>query len=140
MSAMKVWAVTSGSYSDYRVDLLFTTKELAEAYIASKQEGSRWSEPNDTPECFAIWDALPGPDELRWYASAVLLNFQVLGRNEWSDEVHPWDADFEDSETISEYNGTTRIVVARHTKEEAVQRVSEWVAEQMDAERKRLGL
>lgn len=35
---MKIYAVTSGYYSDYHIDEVFLTKEKAELYIASRTE------------------------------------------------------------------------------------------------------
>jgi hypothetical protein len=35
---MKVYVVTAGSYSDYSIDSIFSTKELAEAYIAEGEK------------------------------------------------------------------------------------------------------
>ena len=39
---MKIYAVTSGSYSDYGIDQLFLTREKALAYIKSREAENRW--------------------------------------------------------------------------------------------------
>jgi hypothetical protein len=36
----KVWIVTSGAYSDYHVDAIFSTKKKAEQYVAFEMEGA----------------------------------------------------------------------------------------------------
>lgn len=37
-----VFAVTSGAYSDYHVDGLFSTRELAEQFVAAFDQRDRW--------------------------------------------------------------------------------------------------
>jgi len=56
-----VWAFTSGSYSDYRVECLFTTRELAIEYAArrSGQPVEWWTRYMDINDEI---DALPNRD------------------------------------------------------------------------------
>jgi hypothetical protein len=48
MNTTKVWVITSGSYSDLRVDRVFSTRELADAYYNYKNQfsGSDVNEPD----------------------------------------------------------------------------------------------
>lgn len=40
---MKIYIVTSGEYSDYSINAVFTDKAKAEAFVEIKNRGSRWS-------------------------------------------------------------------------------------------------
>ena len=65
-----VYVVTSGSYSDYHIDAVFSEKELAEAYK------ERWGEPYDSH--VGEWD-LDSPDP---YQHPGLSCFQIqMGRS-----------------------------------------------------------
>ena len=58
MSATKVYAVTEGSYSDYRVKCLFTTEALAEAHVARLRGDREWSD-DPSVEVFLLFDVNP---------------------------------------------------------------------------------
>jgi hypothetical protein len=67
-----VYAITSGEYSDYGVDCLFTTRALAEAYLVSRYgnasaEGAR-------VETFQLWSAVPTAADVNaaWQEEAKL--------------------------------------------------------------------
>ena len=53
----KIWAVTRGSYSDYRVQALFATKEQAQHHLAVARgtSGDIWNRPEDIEE-FDFYD------------------------------------------------------------------------------------
>jgi len=57
MSIRKVWAVTTGEYSDYNVKFLATTRKVADAYIAARG-GVGHGELNE-PEEYDLVDKLP---------------------------------------------------------------------------------
>lgn len=65
-----VYAVESGMYSDHVQHAIFTTKELAEHYIAAleeahrRQERAMWGDDSNylsdyTVESYQLWDVLP---------------------------------------------------------------------------------
>ena len=57
--SVTVWAVTTGSYSDYRVKTLFTSKKLAEAHAAALRGDSDGWDRDATVEAFELFDAAP---------------------------------------------------------------------------------
>lgn len=55
-----LYAVTSGSYSDYRVEVLFTTRELAEQHLAARKTGrDGWYDTDVSIEEFVLLDRPP---------------------------------------------------------------------------------
>lgn len=76
---MSVWAVTTGSYSDYRVECLFTSRELAAAFVAI----------DDTfeVEAFPLFDRMPS--RVVWYYEGLRLNDGDPGRYPTDDDVEP---------------------------------------------------
>ena len=56
----KVYVVTSGSYSDYHIEAVFSTEELAEKYIHATKSGNRWDDAS-----IEEWDLDRNASELR---------------------------------------------------------------------------
>ncbi len=96
---MKVFAMSSGSYSDYSVDALFTTRELAEAaVVATKKED--YSEP--FVEEFELYDHLPDKVTV-FVASQDLLDDGRFGEiEEESESGYEW----EDAERYAEHGSS----------------------------------
>lgn len=55
-----LYVVTSGEYSDYGIEAIFSTRELAQSYIDATTSGDRWSQPG-----IEEWELDPGADDLR---------------------------------------------------------------------------
>ena len=75
MSARKVWIVTEGSYSDYRVRAAFTTKEAADAVGGQMEE-------------FVIYDGVPR--KVQWHSRELIQGREVRRDGldwPWSTEV-----------------------------------------------------
>lgn len=64
---MIVYGCSQGDYSDYHLVSVFTTQELAEAFIARSKEHDRYSDWHDV-EIIEVLDALP-TSEVVWHAS-----------------------------------------------------------------------
>ena len=60
----KVYVVTSGEYSSYSICQVFTTRELAEAYIAARQPGERRYGGLNEVEEYDLWDTQPESHEM----------------------------------------------------------------------------
>ena len=56
----EMWAVSSGSYSDYSVNALFTSKELAEQVAKQANEAGSTYRDEHWVESFHVWDHNPG--------------------------------------------------------------------------------
>lgn len=71
---MKVWFASSGEYSDYRVNAVFISKELAQKYVDTvntdkKYDGDSYIEPDDD-EGYELIESLPEPiKQIRRYAT-----------------------------------------------------------------------
>lgn len=63
-----VWAVTTGSYSDYRIKALFTSKKLAEAHAAALRGDQDGWDRDASVESFELFEAAPRrvPIHERW--------------------------------------------------------------------------
>ncbi len=59
-----LWAVSSGSYSDYSVELLCVDKEVAEQVAAADSDSF--------VEGFSVWDG-PLPEPVMWYTATVAM-------------------------------------------------------------------
>lgn len=60
------WLVSSGEYSDYRVEALFATKELAQRYVDIHKDGYRGSPQVDGE--YQVIETMPDPvDHLRMW-------------------------------------------------------------------------
>jgi hypothetical protein len=78
---VKVYAVSSGEYSYYTIEAVFTTKELAEAHCAVHGGSRAYGEA--FVEEFPLFDRLP--ERVTWYGRSVRLNEQ-------DDDAHTPDA------------------------------------------------
>ena len=79
-----IYVVTSGEYSDYGIDSIFDTKELAEKYIASFNKGG-WNE-MDIEE----WCLNPNEEELKEGKKAYRIRMDKEGNAteiEWADSA-----------------------------------------------------
>jgi hypothetical protein len=96
---MKVFAMSSGSYSDYSIDALFTTRKLAEAAVTATKESYK----GPFVEEFELYDHIP---EIVTVYGVIqdLFDDGVAGRaNEWEDSGREW----EDAEKYAE-GGSSR--------------------------------
>lgn len=50
MKKQTVYLVTSGCYSDYRLDAIFSTREKAQKYINIRKREENYWDPNDIEE------------------------------------------------------------------------------------------
>ena len=69
-----IYVVTSGSYSDYGIDAIFDTKELAQAFIDSFRQGG-FNGFNDIDK----WDLNPNESELKAHRKAFNLRMNKEG-------------------------------------------------------------
>ena len=60
----KVWAASTGSYSDYRVRCLFATREDAEKHISARKGGDKWDE--GFLEEFVLYEAGEQPEQVTY--------------------------------------------------------------------------
>jgi len=81
-----LYVVTSGSYSDYGIDAIFDSKELAQSFIDSFKRGA-YSEFNEIEE----WPLNPCDLELKRGRKAFFLRIDKEGNTskiEWSDSAY----------------------------------------------------
>jgi len=69
-----IYVVTSGSYSDYGIDAIFDTKELAQAFIDSFSKGG-FNDFNDIDK----WELNPNEAELKAHRKAFNLRMNKEG-------------------------------------------------------------
>ena len=71
---MIIYVVTSGSYSDYRIEVVFLNKDKAEAYKAHEDELHNWSD-YCTVEEYETADesAFPLPEIKEYYSAGVYI-------------------------------------------------------------------
>ena len=88
---MKVYVVTQGQYSDYRVDAIFPTRELAEAYMEHRKgvEGNM-ADFNEIEER-NVWDRIPQRFTVYAASVAIRLNGETDSLKEWS--FTRWESD-----------------------------------------------
>jgi hypothetical protein len=95
MTARTVWAITSGSYSDYRVLALFATKAAAEAQMRRPSPPGSWTEPDDLA-AFLLYEADDEPRQVTTYERQIEIwddgttsNPRESVRTEWEfDTMH----------------------------------------------------
>ena len=75
---MKVYIVTSGSYSDYRICEVFSTKEKAEAYIAKFDSAWDFNEIED-------WEVDDGDRAVKYLRVSMNVNGDTLWFNKECD-------------------------------------------------------
>ena|SRR5215216_4142485 len=83
MGYQTVWAVSSGEYSDYSVNELFTTKELAEEHAERMNARERYSD--HRVEEFDLWDERP-PVYVVYHRQARVHAGGVSEERSWSAE------------------------------------------------------
>ena len=81
---VKVWAVSSGSYSDYQVHCLFTTKKAAKAAIAGE-----WGYEAPFVEKFLLYEATPPSYVRRRMQLTVGVDGQPVSL--WDRYTPEWD-------------------------------------------------
>lgn len=90
----KVYAVSSGCYSDYRVVAVFSTRELAELFIA-KHTGN-WSEWNDVEE----YELDSGVEQLRAGFARWFVQMREDGSGTRSDTCSEFFMDAEPDDAL----------------------------------------
>lgn len=73
-----LYVVTSGSYSDYGIDAIFDSKELAQSFINSFDTGKGWTDFNDIEE----WQLNPNEMELKSQRKAFDLRMNKEGETQ----------------------------------------------------------
>lgn len=117
-----VWVVTTGTYSDYRIKRIFSTKELAERYVATIDNPDVDVEGWDLDESF-------DPDSVYWEIVFV----EDTGRV-WA--AHRYEEGVPDGRTVNDFQRTSSKyydgrgfrwagVVQARTKEHAIKIASE---------------
>lgn len=96
---MKVFTLSDGSYSDYRIEALFTTRKLAEAAVTATKNS--YSEP--FVEEFELYDHIPEKVTVFGVSQSLLDDGRSGDANEWTEAGHEW----EDAERYAE-KGSTR--------------------------------
>jgi len=85
---VKVWAVSSGSYSSYMVHALFTTKKAAKAAIAGEWGPSFYPE----IEKFDLYEEAPPPYVERRMECRVGLDGRLVTSVFWDGDPGEWDS------------------------------------------------
>ena len=78
----KIYVVTSGSYSDYGIDAIFDSRELAQSFIDSFDKSRGWTDFNDIEE----WELNPNEPELKMNRKAYNLRMNKEGETQNSVE------------------------------------------------------
>ena len=80
----EVFIVTSGEYSDYSIDAVFSHREMADAYVTARNtHGRSWSNPFANVE---VWPLdLPAG---KWKLTCVRMNRDGDTLKTWSDTSH----------------------------------------------------
>jgi hypothetical protein len=95
---MKVFAMSSGEWSDYGIDALFTTRDLAEEAIRAKSAADRY-----VVEEFELYDRIPEKVTLFSVYETLLDDGSTEDFSEDVESGYPWD----NSEWFAE-NGSDR--------------------------------
>ena len=96
----KVWIYTEGSYSDYHVEAVFSTKEKADAYAAQCGEYGGVDE----------WDVDEFADHVRrpwWVCEIDLETGDLVRAREGSEVISPHERGSEESGTGTSYDPTS---------------------------------
>lgn len=127
-----VWLVTSGSYGDYRVIIAFTTRELADAYVAAENVdiASTYRDECGVEE-FPLFDRMPLPRTIIWAGQARMKAGAFDGDHFWSYEVPEWEHEDMAERTQTLAHGVIGFTV-KHTDRAVVERrLHEWVVSQL---------
>jgi hypothetical protein len=86
----RIYAVTTGSYSDYRVRSLFTSKKLAKtAAEATGKEDDSWYSDAEVEE-FYLYDHVPEPVTEFYYQAELWDDGRVTNEHQRSETRLPW--------------------------------------------------
>jgi hypothetical protein len=101
----KIYLVTSGSYSDYGVDAVFTTRDLAQSFIDSFKEGSF--------EMMGIeeWDLNPFERQIR---DGFYPYFVRMTKGGECTEIRKSDSAYGFTNSYAEYRFDTRNAIYTH--------------------------
>lgn len=92
MSRTKVWALTTGSYSDYSIKALFTKKRLAKAaMLVNKADSEAWSYGDENVETFYLYDEVPEPSTTWYYQANLWDDGTVTEERLTSTTALPWN-------------------------------------------------
>ena len=86
----KMYAISNGSYSDYRVTALFPTRELAEA-AAQASNGRKDGWADYFVESFPVYDEVPEPVTSYKRSVTVWDSGEETNVREESETALPWD-------------------------------------------------
>lgn len=125
---MKVYVVTSGQYSDYRIVAIFSTQDKADAFIHATQAGREYSDLNSHIAVYEVDEADGDTQHIErgeWFYTAKM---------ERNGNSHVYESDDSEQPRIEEAhferwgqrgNTSTTLVVSRwSTSEEAVVKVA----------------
>jgi hypothetical protein len=95
----RVWIVTQGSYSDYRVARIFATKKAADEYVGARSD-DRWSEFNPV-ESWDVLESAPGRVSA-WYGRVVVSadGSQILSLASGHTEPCVWSVGLKDEDEV----------------------------------------
>jgi hypothetical protein len=109
MGVKKVYALSAGSYSDYRVLALFPTRKLAKEAAAAERLADSWAHDADVEE-FYLYDEVPEHVTV-WRIHQDLMDDGTEGeKREWAITELPW-SHYENIEAL-EKRPVTRFVRA----------------------------
>jgi hypothetical protein len=87
----KIYAVTTGSYSDYRVKALFTSKKLAKAAAEATAADTESWYGDASVETFHIYDEVPEKATAWYYQANLWDDGTVTEERLTSDTALPWN-------------------------------------------------
>lgn len=122
----KVYVIVSGDYSSYRVHLVFTTRALADAFVADRNASkNEWDDPYDVEE-YDLWSEAPPADRIMFEETATVIDGQIEGREERVISIPFWEMPYEETEWV---RLDKEITVRRRSRADATARIDEWVSE-----------
>lgn len=101
----KIYAVNSGTYSDWGIDALFDTRELAELFMKLNVIEDRYDSYNDIRE----YELNPGAAELREGMSHYWIQMRSDGSTAYPPEIRLYDIG-EPNETTFREHGRERFM------------------------------
>lgn len=133
MSEQTVWGLTTGSYSDYQVRALFTTRELAEQAVEAHNATDRYSWDGASVEAFTFYDYVPEQVTVWTYVVTIwekgANKGKVAGEDLRSETDYPWKFHYDETPTrrpqvqfirAPVHRGLGGRLVVRGTDEQAV--------------------
>ena len=85
---MTVYVVTSGEYSDYRIDAIFSTRERAEAYL-SQLKGAECSSGYEQIAEWAVDEQASAVRRIRYGRSILLSSGAIFYQHESQEVARP---------------------------------------------------